>query len=346
MQEGGILTLRNFYQKCQHNNRGMISVKGKITLVLEGENVLETTSNLYQPLVTFPNGENADWTIRESEAGGSLTLKMPEGVGEQRYYPYGFFADHFVVESGTIHSEMVLCFASTFEMKGGNVTIDKNTGIYAGIQTLLGDVNLNGGKLTVRNAVCGVAAKSQEAYTITVDGAELDIQATVVGLSGKAILFKSGKAVVIGGTRATNVAADASGYQGPGFLVGSVDEKGLAPRRYDVSQYKTYKRIDLPHEHVGEGNWLSDDEEHWKLCKCTEKAETAAHQFGEWVTVEAATQTKEGVREHKCDICGKVVQEAIPFLPNTGDSAHPGVYALLLVLCGAALILLRRKAVR
>lgn len=107
-QEGGILTLRNFYQKCQHNNRGMISVKGKITLVLEGENVLETTSNLYQPLVTFPNGENADWTIRESEAGGSLTLKMPEGVGEQRYYPYGFFADHFVVESGTIHSEMVL----------------------------------------------------------------------------------------------------------------------------------------------------------------------------------------------------------------------------------------------
>ena len=162
-QEGGILTLRNFYQKCQHNNSGMISVKGKITLVLEGENVLETTSNLYQPLVS-PNGENADWTIRESEAGGSLTLKMPEGVGTQTYYPYGFFADHFVVESGTIHSEMVLCFASTFEMKGGNVTIDKNTGIYAAIQTLLGDVNLNGGKLTVRNAVCGVAAKSQEAY--------------------------------------------------------------------------------------------------------------------------------------------------------------------------------------
>ena len=49
------------------------------------------------------------------------------------------------------------------------------------------------------------------------------------------------------------------------------------------------------------------------------------------------------VREHKCDICGKVVQEAIPILPNTGDSAHPGVWALLLVLCGAALILLRRK---
>ena len=70
---------------------------------------------------------------------------------------------------------------------------------------------------------------------------------------------------------------------------------------------------------------ISDDEEHWKLCKCTEKAETAAHQFGEWVTVEAATQTKEGVREHKCDICGKVVQEAIPFLPNTGDSAHPAL---------------------
>lgn len=82
-QEGGILTLRNFYQKCQHNNSGMISVKGKITLVLEGENVLETTSNLYQPLVTSPNGENADWTIRESEAGGSLTLKCRRESGRR-----------------------------------------------------------------------------------------------------------------------------------------------------------------------------------------------------------------------------------------------------------------------
>ena len=103
-QEGGTLTLRNFYQKCQHNGNGMILAKGKITLVLEGENVLETTSDLYQPLVSSysdENVKNADWTIRESEAGGSLTLKMPEGVGEQKHYPYGFFADHFVVESGT-----------------------------------------------------------------------------------------------------------------------------------------------------------------------------------------------------------------------------------------------------
>ena len=45
-QEGGILTLRNFYQKCQHNNSGMISVKGKITLVLEGENVLAGMDSL------------------------------------------------------------------------------------------------------------------------------------------------------------------------------------------------------------------------------------------------------------------------------------------------------------
>lgn len=94
-QEGGILTLRNFYQKCQHNNRGMISVKGKITLVLEGENVLETTSNLYQPLVTFPNGENADWTIRESEAGGSLTLKMPGGGRDADILSLRFFCGSF-----------------------------------------------------------------------------------------------------------------------------------------------------------------------------------------------------------------------------------------------------------
>ena len=136
---------------------------------------------------------------------------------------------------------MVLCFASTFEMNGGDITIDKNTGIYAAIQTIAGGVNLNGGKLTIRNAVCGVAAREQKTYVITLDGTEVDIQAAVVGLSGKAVLLKSGKAVVVGGTRATNVAADASGYRGTGILVGATDEKGADPRRYDPSQYTAYK---------------------------------------------------------------------------------------------------------
>ena len=239
--EGGTLTLRNFYQKCGHDNDGMILAKGKITLVLEGENVMETTSERYLPLITSPYAENIDWTVRESEAGGSLTLKMPESVSDKSYYPYAFFANAFVVESGTIHSEMVLCFASTFEMNGGDITIDKNTGIYAAIQTIAGGVNLNGGKLTIRNAVCGVAAREQKTYVITLDGTEVDIQASAVGLSGKAVLLKSGKAVVVGGTRATNVAADASGYRGTGILVGATDEKGADPRRYDPSQYTAYK---------------------------------------------------------------------------------------------------------
>lgn len=157
---------------------------------------METTSERYLPLITSPYAENIDWTVRESEAGGSLTLKMPESVSDKSYYPYAFFANAFVVESGTIHSEMVLCFASTFEMNGGDITIDKNTGIYAAIQTIAGGVNLNGGKLTIRNAVCGVAAREQKTYVITLDGTEVDIQASAVGLSGKAVLLKSGKAVV------------------------------------------------------------------------------------------------------------------------------------------------------
>ena len=90
-QEGGILTLRNFYQKCQHNNSGMISVKGKITLVLEGENVLETTSNLYQPLVS-PNGENAGGSRRTETLSLRFFLRIILSLNLARSIPKWFCA--------------------------------------------------------------------------------------------------------------------------------------------------------------------------------------------------------------------------------------------------------------
>ena len=87
-QEGGTLTLRNFYQKCQHNGNGMILAKGKITLVLEGENVLETTSDLYQPLVSSYSDENVKTTeqsIAHRDQPGDMLNRVARCCSQQRH---------------------------------------------------------------------------------------------------------------------------------------------------------------------------------------------------------------------------------------------------------------------
>ncbi len=76
-QDGGTLTLRNFYQQGVHDHHGLIQAKGNITLLLEGNNVLETTSDLYWPLL---EGDDVKWTVREGASGGKLTLKMPSST--------------------------------------------------------------------------------------------------------------------------------------------------------------------------------------------------------------------------------------------------------------------------
>lgn len=53
-ENGGTLTLHDFYLKGDHSlnyGAGLIRGKGTITIVLEGTNVIETTSNFYKYLI-------------------------------------------------------------------------------------------------------------------------------------------------------------------------------------------------------------------------------------------------------------------------------------------------------
>ena len=365
-QDGGTLTLRNFYQQGVHDHHGLIQAKGNITLLLEGNNVLETTSDLYWPLL---EGDDVKWTVREGASGGKLTLKMPSSTN--RNLPYGFFGKKLTILSGDIHAEMVLAFPEVFEMSGGSVTVDKGTGHYAAIQSLMGDVTLTGGKVQITGSVCGIASKnvitSDGKGDILIDGADVKIDATVVALSGEKIQYKNGSLDIAGGTRAANRPIQTTI---PGVGTTTDGQKNVP---YDANANVKFVSFMAKHAHAGQADvWEHNDVEHWQLCTCGKAMEAQPHQFvekhdaashwqecvcgakknaashtyGAWVETKAPTQTATGLKTRTCITCGYEDSEEVAMLPaelpKTGDETPLGIFALVLVLCGAALLMMRR----
>lgn len=86
--------------------------------------------------------------------------------------------------------------------------------------------------------------------------------------------------------------------------------------------------------------------QHWHECSCGDKADTAAHTFGEWAQTRAATATENGSKERVCSICGYKETAVVmatgttdkPQSPKTGDNSNMALWiALLFVSDGAVL---------
>lgn len=71
-----------------------------------------------------------------------------------------------------------------------------------------------------------------------------------------------------------------------------------------------------PLSHRTDGDWVSDEENHWKEdCGCGEKHELAAHIPDNGTVTLYPTETAEGKVEYRCTICGYVIKtEVIPAL--------------------------------
>lgn len=71
------------------------------------------------------------------------------------------------------------------------------------------------------------------------------------------------------------------------------------------------------HEHTFEKEWSFDDTYHYHKASCEHKSEVkdkAEHTFGEWKTVDEATEIKVGKKERECSVC-KCKQEG--YIPIT-----------------------------
>lgn len=60
------------------------------------------------------------------------------------------------------------------------------------------------------------------------------------------------------------------------------------------------------------GDWQHDSTQHWKVCSCGDETGRANHDYGEWITDQAATATETGTRHRDCQTCGYSQTETIP----------------------------------
>ena len=72
------------------------------------------------------------------------------------------------------------------------------------------------------------------------------------------------------------------------------------------------------HTHAASEDWAHDATNHWHTCTgCEELLDTAAHEYGEWTVVKAATESAAGSEKHVCNVCGYEESREIPKLDHT-----------------------------
>ena len=80
-------------------------------------------------------------------------------------------------------------------------------------------------------------------------------------------------------------------------------------------------------------SWKNDGVNHWHLCnKCSEKYDEEAHKYGEWIVVEDATTSSEGIKNRTCSVCSYVEYGVIDKLQGSSSDVatqDTAVYAVV-----------------
>ena len=96
------------------------------------------------------------------------------------------------------------------------------------------------------------------------------------------------------------------------------DATGSKHRNCTVCNYKQTATIDkLPHTHKPASTWSKNSTNHWKVCPCGAKLNTAAHTYGSWVIDKEATEDIEGQKHRNCTVCNYKQTQTIDKLPHT-----------------------------
>ena len=120
-----------------------------------------------------------------------------------------------------------------------------------------------------------------------------------------------------------NFAADGSGPQNFADEAGMTFTNGKLPDPYTLTLYAQWEKDETPHIHAFDKDWEHDNTHHWHMCSCGEKADEAAHTYGEWTIVTPATETAQGLRKHTCSVCGYEESEAISKLEPKPTEPKP-----------------------
>ena len=91
-----------------------------------------------------------------------------------------------------------------------------------------------------------------------------------------------------------------------------------------ICGYENIQPIEkLPHTHTFSSDWSKDATNHWHAASCahtSEKSDIASHTYGDWITINPATEDSDGSKKQTCSICG---YENIQPIPKTGETTNP-----------------------
>lgn len=93
------------------------------------------------------------------------------------------------------------------------------------------------------------------------------------------------------------------------------------PQICEVCEYEIApKKESHTHEYK---DWKHDSTQHWQVCDCGDGTEKEAHNFEEWVTDKAATETEEGTEHRECSTCGYREERTISKTDSGGGDSTP-----------------------
>ena len=207
-EDGGIFTLRDCYIRATGTAIGFPyggedpatgeDIIKNITLVLEGENILETTENYYLGIISDTSARGSlNLTIKEGEKNGSLKL-LSSGEPKENQNPYGMSLNSVTIESGTIDSNVKFCNVKNgdFKMTGGSLTVNIDDKVTDGdaITTLYGNVVIDGGYLEFNVGRVGIWAmgvtgkEPSNTRNVTINGGTVVMNAGLSGIYTQPIL--------------------------------------------------------------------------------------------------------------------------------------------------------------
>ena len=147
-EKSGTLTLTNCHIKADNANLIILPAYSAVTIILEGDNTLETTSNAWSGMVVFKDDENHSIeNDAHSILQGSGSLELIADSGSI----FGFSGEKLTIKSGTVTTQNAgLCvILGDFTLENGTVTIHQPQANESGIYVATEDVHILGGELEI-----------------------------------------------------------------------------------------------------------------------------------------------------------------------------------------------------
>lgn len=114
------------------------------------------------------------------------------------------------------------------------------------------------------------------------------------------------------GTYTLHQTAAPEGYQPAADQTVTVKDSYQAA---DLQKISVVNTKSAEHTHTFSDVWTTDETSHWHAATCEHTDQVndkAPHTYGEWTITQQPTTEQEGLREHKCTVCGYTQQEKLP----------------------------------